>query len=355
MGDIYCDEAGNSGENLLDPEQPTFALASTDLRRQEAVELLASVRSAQGGEPKFKTLKKTPDGVRRLTGLLTDPRMNKARIALTVFHKRYMVVTKLVDLIAESVYDSIGEDLYKRGANIAMSNMLYYCMPAFCGVENTDRFLASFVSLMRFRRNEHVREFYAAGDAMLKASTDEQFRDSLFPFTDPRLFSTWFEGIGPLALDPAIPALFQHIAVWGVRKPDRFKVVHDNSKPILASQRQFEEMMAQSNEISMMVGYDRRKFNFPLQATALEQADSRDHPQLQIADICAGAMAHFVKCRETGQLDELASIVRDHCLEWAIDAIMPTTDVSPQELGTDSDDGANPIESLVERVGPRRK
>ena len=127
MSELYCDEAGNSGQNLLDPEQPTFVLASTDLGRSEATELLDVVRSPQGGEPKFKTLKRTTDGVRRLTRLFTDPRLNKSRIAITAFHKRYMVVTKMVDLISETVFHGIGEDLYKRGANIAMSNMLYYC------------------------------------------------------------------------------------------------------------------------------------------------------------------------------------------------------------------------------------
>ena len=79
----------------------------------------------------------------------------------------------------------------------------------------------------------------------------------------------------------------------------------DRSKPVLASQQQFEEMMALGNEPSMLLGYDRRKFKFPLQAISLEQGDSLDHPQLQIADICPGGIAHFIKGREAGQLDDL--------------------------------------------------
>jgi Protein of unknown function (DUF3800) len=330
MSELYCDEAGNSGQNLLDPEQPIFVLASTDLGRSEASDLLDIVRSSQGGEPKFKTLKKTPDGIRRLARLFTDPRLNKTRIATTAFHKRYMVVTKMVDLISETIVHGMGEDLYKRGANIALSNMLYYCMPAFCGGDNTDRFLSTFVEMMRFRTDQHVNDFYAAGQAMLSASTNEDFRQDLHMFTDP-----------------AIPSLFQHIAVWGVRKADRFRVIHDRSKPVLASQRQFEEMMAFGNEPSVMLGYDRRKFKFPLRAVSLEQGDSQQHPQLQIADLCAGALAHFLKARDAGQLDDLAILVREHCLESAIDGLIPTTDVSPQELGTDSDDGINPVDPIA--------
>jgi hypothetical protein len=69
MSIIYCDESGNSGEELFDKDQPFFVLASNDFGRAEALTLLEHLRSHQSGEPKFKTLKKTVDGVRRLTQL----------------------------------------------------------------------------------------------------------------------------------------------------------------------------------------------------------------------------------------------------------------------------------------------
>jgi hypothetical protein len=53
---IYCDEAGNTGANLLDPDQPFFLLASNDFSSSEADALLEHVRSGQGGEPKFSVL-----------------------------------------------------------------------------------------------------------------------------------------------------------------------------------------------------------------------------------------------------------------------------------------------------------
>jgi hypothetical protein len=347
IGAIYCDEAGNSGQNLLDPEQPVFVLASTDFGVLESAELIQKVSSPQGGEPKFSTLKRTRDGQRRLGYLLTDPRLNKSRVVLTAFHKRYMIVTKMVDLIAETIFHQLGKDLYKRGANIAMSNMLYACMPVFCGGTTTDQFVQAFVDLMRFRTDQHVEKFYIAGAAMVEACSDEDFCRSLYPFTERQLFHDWFDGIGEFALDPAIPALFQHIAAWGVRKSDRFKVIHDQSKPVIATKVQFEAMMAQSQELSTLVGYDRRKFRFPLRAVSVEQGNSVDHPQLQIADICAGSLVHFLKRRETGQLDELASLVKDLCLDWVVDAIVPSKSITPSELGTDDSSGMNPIDPIV--------
>lgn len=354
MADIYCDEAGNSGQNLLDPEQPVFVLASTDLSHAEADELLEVVRSRQAGEPKFKTLKKTPDGVRRLTSLFSDPRLNKDRVVITAMHKRFMVVTKVVDLIAETLTYRLGEDLYKQGANIALSNMLYCCMPVFCGQDPTTRFLSAFVDLVRHRSNLHVDAFFQAGDALVAATSDQQLADTLRPLVNRDLFPLWRDGLIDHALDPAIPALFQHIAVWGMRKPERFRVIHDRSKPILATQQQFEAMMALGDETAVVVGYDRRRFKFPLQATALEQGDSVAYPQIQVADLCAGGIAHMLKCRDDGRFDDLGFMVRDLALGWVVDAVIPTTDVTPEELGTDSEIGTNPVDPVVELLNRRR-
>ncbi len=348
---IYCDEAGNSGENLLDPHQPAFALASNDLTLAEASEALTAIHLPRSVEPKFKVLKKTATGIRSLKRLLRDPSLTPERVIVTVFDKRYMVVTKLVDLVAETLMHHSGIDLYERGANIAMSNMLYYCMPAFCGTDATDRFLGAFVTMMRARTPESIDAYYTAGAELAKASKDEEFRRDLFPLVERRLFHDWFDGIGELSLDPAIPSLFQHMAIWSARKPERFQVLHDSSKPVLASEAQFRAMMAQGDEMSRTIGYDRRRFSFPLRASSLEQANSREHPSIQVADICAGAIVHFMKARLSQSFDELAEFVRDEWLDRVVDAIAPTAEVSPAQLGTDEMGGTNPVDEMVQHLG----
>jgi hypothetical protein len=244
-------------------------------------------------------------------------------------------------------------DLYERGANIAMSNMLYYCMPAFCGKETTNRFLSAFVTLMRERTPESIDAYYAAGAEMVHQSTNADFRSDLTPLVEPRLFHAWFDGTGSFSLEPAIPALFQHVATWGNRKPGGFLVVHDASKPVLATKAQFKAMMAEANDHFRTVGYDRRKFTFPLRATELVQADSMVHPSIQVADICAGAVAHFMKARINNSLDDLAAFVRDKWLDRVVDAVAPSTDVTPAELGTDAAGGINPVDPVVEYMASR--
>ena len=351
MTTIYCDEAGNTGEDLFSKEQPFFVLATNDYTKDEALELLASVRGRGSREAKFSVLKRSPEGVRWLAHLLNDPRLNSARVCVDAYHKRFMVVTKLVDLIAETILHEAGHDLYKKGANLALSNMLFYVMPAFCGERPTQTFLQAFVDLIRWRTQAYKENFYRAGAELADACSDEEFKKSLVPFVTEDLFHLWFDSIGPNALDPAIPALFLHIATWGARKNGRFHVIHDRSKPILATQEAFQAMMAMGEQQSAVVGYDRRKFSFPLRSESLTQGDSLDHPQIQIADLCAGAINHLLKMQLTGQKDSLTEIIRNSkSLEWGIGVVAPTPSVSPAELGTEADDGINPVDPVTEQL-----
>jgi hypothetical protein len=130
---VYCDETGNTGERLLDSDQTHFVLASNDYGNEEAHDLMLPLTSQGAPEVKFKVLKRTVTGRERLKSFLFDPRVNPTRIAACVMNKRFMVFTKLVDIIMETVVHDNGGDLYKDGANLATANMMYYCLPAFCG------------------------------------------------------------------------------------------------------------------------------------------------------------------------------------------------------------------------------
>jgi hypothetical protein len=345
---IYCDEAGNTGANLLDPEQPVFVLASNNYSVAEAEDLLQHVRSVQGGEPKFTTLRRRPEGIARIVRFLRDDRITKDRVRIGVFHKRYLVVTKMVDLVAETLIHQIGGNLYERGANIAMANLLFFCMPAFCGEKATNTFLQRFVDLIRHGPDDFKDLFYAAGDDMIRSCINEGFKSDLVYFTVPSLFESWYDDFDGSSLDPAIPALFHIMSDWGARIPGRFEVMHDRSKPILASQATFEALMAEANETPELIGTDRRKLMFPLSASSLTQVDSKDHPQLQVADICAGAINHFYKLHLKNETDELANAVDSlGCLEWGNNFILPQPYVTPSQLGTDIVDGTDSVDLIT--------
>lgn len=352
---IYCDENGNTGERLLDPEQPLFVLASNDYSRLEAHDLVHGLLSQSASEAKFKILKKTPAGRARLIRFLVDPRLNASRVATFVMDKRYMVFTKLVDMVMETLLNEQGVDLYLNGGNLATANMMYYVVPVFCGEDATDAMLDAFIQLVRYREAAHVQRYIEAGETLIQVCQDPETKDFLRPFFSEYMLPHWLPDQPNNALDPAIPSLFTLINTWGRRKTGRFRVIHDRSKPIIASEEFFMNMMAQANEASTLVGYDRRKFLFPLRADGLQHEDSTTYPQLQIADVCAGAIAHYLRCRHSGNMDDICyAMDASKALDWVVDAVAPSPAVTPEHLGIDDDSGSNPISPFVQRSSGRK-
>jgi hypothetical protein len=79
---IYVDESGNTGENLIDPVQPVFVLGSVNLDSSLSATLLDNVlrQLPKGhGEPKYSSLAKTKAGRKALMECLSSLPSDTAR------------------------------------------------------------------------------------------------------------------------------------------------------------------------------------------------------------------------------------------------------------------------------------
>jgi hypothetical protein len=352
---IFLDEAGNTGAALTDASQPVFVLTSTDMTNDEAEDALKLVRTPQANEAKFTSLRKSVAGRRRLLDLIASEALDPRRVKSMVTHKRFMVVTKLVDIIEETLVHASGIDLYKRGANLALSNLHYYVSPVFCGQGRFDEFLESFVEMVRRPSAEAKGRFFRAARSMYDACSNEEHKSSFAPYIyAERHIDNILDKMTFLALDPAIPSFFVHCTVWGAQIGGPFHTVHDASKPVAAEKATFEAMMNPKIEPAV-IGYDRRKFEFPLKATGITFADSRDYPALQLADVVAGATAHWALSLARGQPDELADALDAVGIRrFAFGALWPSPDVTPEALGTEKTGGVNAVEHMANALAQRR-
>jgi hypothetical protein len=352
---IYCDEAGNTGAALLDKTQPVFVLSSLDFFDSEATELLACVESTQGAEVKFASLKKSERGKRRLIKFLAQQALTSARVKTTVFHKEYMVVTKLVDIIVETLAHEDGIDLYEQGGNIALSNLIFVTTPIFCGQERFQNFLDSFVLMIRNKDKASIDKFFYNAWQLYHFSIDEEHRSVLAPFLiAERSIHKILESIDFLSLDPAIPSFFNHCVAWGDQYGVEFDVLHDESKPLYAERETLLAFMDKSMPYTE-VGYDRRKFCFPLKALNLNFGDSKQFLQLQMADLIASASAYLFVCRANDAMDAFARNleIEANLDRFAINALWPSKDVTPEELGTNQVGGINAVNFIAEALSKK--
>ncbi|MEQ6886229.1 DUF3800 domain-containing protein [Salicola sp. Rm-C-2C1-2] len=347
---VAFDESGNTGSDLLNADQPVFCLASTSLSSSDADEILYAVRTAQASEVKYSRLKRSASGRGKILKLLADERLDGSNVKTTFYHKRFMVVTKVVDLLVETLAHRDGIDLYKDGANIALSHLHFYCMPVFCGEQKTRAFLDAFVDMIRTGDRQTIEQFYQAAWVIHDNCSNHEYRQLLAPIiASQELIGEVLRANDRNSLDPAIPAFVQHCAFWGDELGGEFDVLHDDSKPLFEEKESLEKLLSRGEE-ERVVGYDRRQFVFPLRAREVQFGSSHSDPRLQLVDVVASAAAQWMsgfamspRDREFWQGLHAANLVR-----FGRDAVWPTPEVTPDELDTRHEGGQSVVDGVTE-------
>ncbi len=348
---IAFDESGNTGGNLLDPEQPVFVLASTSLDEDAAREVLGT---QQSGEAKFSFLRQARGGRQTILRVLNAPQLSDDTCLVAGFHKPFMAVTMIVDRLVEPLAHRDGVDLYERGGNLALSNLWYFTLPTFLGRQVFDTLVERFVGMVRFPSQRTVQKFYQLLETAYRKHRSAAFAGDLAVLLATRAIanadmSEW-DGSD---LDPAIPAFVAHASEWTERLGVPFRIIHDASKPIENEQVVLEAMMSATGE-RVKIGYDRRKMTFPIASSEIELRDSASYPQLQVADILASGAAFTLRATVRGEQDDFTKgIAESRALQGRFMPVWPELKVTPQELGTDETGGTDVLKEVGSYVSKR--
>ena len=341
---IYFDESGNTGSNLLDSNQPVFTLASCIFSDKISKQLLRLINSNSPNEAHFKNLRRRKSGQDGIIRLMSSMLLDVKHVKIDIFLKDFMITTKIVDILIEYMMHMNGEDLYLNGRNIALSNMLYYCLPAFCDECLVQSMYESFVTMIRSQNQENIDNFYDNVEKVKDSSSNESFKEDVnLILATKNCIDDALNGVDKHSLDPSIPALFSHCTQWGNAYPKGFHVIHDDSHSIEKERLLFAQFMDWTQD-EIELGYDRRKYNLPLKGKSLKFASSEDHPQIQVCDIIASSISYWAAGTSRGETEdylflELNKLDLDRFIGH--NKIWPTMDVTPKDLGTVHDGGLN--------------
>ncbi|AXV65250.1 DUF3800 domain-containing protein [Pseudoalteromonas lipolytica] len=346
---IYFDESGNTGSNLIDDNQPVFTLASCVFSDFEAKKLIDLIKSKSPNEVHFKNLQRRQSGKDAIISLMSSNLIEPSKVKISLFLKDFMIVSKIVDILIEHMMHINGEDLYINGRNIALSNMLYYCLPSFSNPETVQSMYKSFVEMVRTQDDVSINNFYSAAKDV-KDSTKEvelQRNINLILDTEKYVYDA-LENIDKTSLDPSIPAVFLHCAQWGEIYSKGFHIVHDDSHTLEKQKEIFAQFMDWTQD-EKEYGYDRRKFKLPLKGKSFRFENSMDHIQIQVADIIASSFRYWAAGKVINNEDdylyqELDKLDLDKFIGHNI--IWPTHDVTPEALGTVHDGGINAADNV---------
>src|SRR5271166_5220208 len=123
--DIFCDEAGYTGNNLLDSQQDVFVYSSISIdpsRAKEIVQRTIKDFRIQGNELKGSRLIKSNNGRRAISYLFTKCAKD---VRLVVHLKTYALASKLFEYIFEPTISDQNSMFYAIDFHRYVSTLLY--------------------------------------------------------------------------------------------------------------------------------------------------------------------------------------------------------------------------------------
>jgi hypothetical protein len=342
MKEIAFDESGNSGQNLLDPESPSFALASCSFEQDQVAEMAEIFAQVQAPELKFSKMVGRPRNEQLVLQFLRSPHVNSQTVKVDVTNKRFMIVCKYVDLVLEPSFREGGIDIYKEGCNLATANLLHTICPTFLSEATWDDFLKNFTRLVWKPDISHWAYFITHTESFLHRLEFIQ-RDVAGFFAQVLLlkgqYKHFIKTLSGDELDPLVPAYTKLANTWGRQLKDRFIILADESK-VLAAQSPILLKLSEPDLIPFTAGYNTRTMDLPLKVDQILTVDSKTSKNVQFADLLSGAACCFLR----GDLHKAAGTfeqqIKKEFFEKKLIAhvLWPNSEIIPEDLDAKEDD-----------------
>jgi hypothetical protein len=314
---VVMDEAGHSGENLLDRAQPVYALAALQIDpdvAEAAVNRALSRAQKTTIELKFSSLRRSSPGRRNLLQFLDELSLHSVESAIVVVDKSWTVAAKLIDELVEPrmLAKGLQPVWYASGAAKNMVHALYEGARAALG-ETYAGLARAFQIMVRDYTSETAASFLSALERAKIACLDPEIYDLLSMMIDqPEQLEAEFAARAH-ALDPALPSLFWQGGYWSRELQTRFVILHDNSSEVRRWQEEIfseiqQAMADRTTPEAIELGEIVIELPTLLDNIAFEV--SHDDPRLQVADVLAGGAAHLYAVNSGLRGDE-GNLARD--------------------------------------------
>lgn len=291
--EIACDESGFSGTNLLHSTAPVITHASVDLRVDEAVAIITTLRSGFRFSPhelKSGRFLRGSGANEALTWFLAAL---AGRAHVHLIDKEFFLVTRIVDYLLTEPSYAAGTRLAREHRPAALA--LYEARHL--AANDWDALLAAFVDLVRMKRRlpvpQTVRRFFRARDALLRHQLDAAAEAALSGLDRSRVEAVVArldndDRSVPPPLEPLLPALAETVLSWSDGRR-QVLVTHDEQSALTADRLTRLQRMLVNTGGPARAGVSAEALPDGLSPLAgLVMVDSRDDPRVQVADLLAG-------------------------------------------------------------------
>jgi len=288
--EIYCDESGFTGNNLLDKQTPFFAYSSVAVSNEEAKDYVQKIIKdyrVQADELKFQKLIKYSKGRQAIANILST---FHDRAKVTVHHKKYNLACKFYEYIFEPTIASESSIFYNLGFHRFISHLLYIHFQS--KSDYAEEIFKDFYDLMKAKDNAGLVYLFSSlslPNISPALDTIREFCVHQQGIINEELDSLKGTGTGKWILDLTHTSLFSLLGEWG-QEFDQIEVFCDVSKPLQEQMEIFQVMVDKDEKLFMELAGQQHAISFNL-AGLPQFVDSQSHPGIQIADVLAGTFA----------------------------------------------------------------
>lgn len=319
--EISCDESGSEGQKLIGGNTDVFAHASVRMNMTAAVECVRGMRErAPSPALEYKAfLILRPKHRGALVWLLGESGPLLGKAAVHLIDKRFLVVSKVVDLLFEDAVYAPSLGLYQSPRAKAMAGTLYREGPRVFGPGRWESVLVACNDLLRTRngREAQTRTAVESADAFMRTvgalrgpgTTVSEIVELIWrarPYVyalRERLVTE--PGMIP-PLDLLLPAVIRAVARWS-EDGRPVAVVHDRQTAFTDARVAQLKALLNASQPTVLRSAPRGRL------AGLTFVDSRSDPRIQVADVLAGAARKIASDALEGHGDaELTALLRPY-------------------------------------------
>lgn len=323
---LYFDESGYTGENLLHEEQTTFVYSSINIDPDEAKNFVNNAiveHKVQNGELKAVKLIRRERGKKLILNILDN---FKDRIKISVGDKKFALCCKFFEYIFEPVLAEKNSIFYQLNFHKFISNHMYigYITKDVLVIE----IISIFENLMRKKDLKYLDDIINLADKdEYKSSKAYDFYSKILKFIKlhKNTIVEEFDGLMPWTADLTITSLNALFSAWGeLRTP--IVAYCDQSKPIDEQKEIFNGMLGREDIIySPIKADDGTCIPITYNLKEINLVDSKEFHGVQLADIIATAAAYSMKLYQLE--DDFISKARTILLPCVVyGSVMPNFD-----------------------------
>jgi hypothetical protein len=323
---IFCDEAGFTGNRMLDADQTLFTYSSVALDPETAGQIVADARAAgriQAPEIKGAHLMRSSRGRAVALNLL---RAMRGSYLVTAYDKKLSLACKFFEYIFEPVLAANNRLFYENDFHKFIATVVY--VNFICREVAVGEIVTQFERFMRSLNPADAPILFATDPGAIDihpslqdiVSFTDGYRDIILD--ESRVLGNPAAPGGSAAdnwvLDLTLSALWSHLGYWGDRH-DLLDVLCDDSKPLRASASVLNVMINRPDRVRVTFGGKRRTLTFNM-ARPVAFGSSSQHPGLQLADVASSAFMQALKRRDADWSQEFLEEIEHHVHE---DCILP--------------------------------